>query len=207
MTGYDRARSAHTTRGISTDQLAAVREAARSFQHPAWFAEINAGQLVEFLYLTACHPSVVAHPARHHLRYEARVDGCLHVLWTRPKKRGLAGETDLPIAVLGSPEARWIPRFIDTLRARSYEEHHLARLLRSIGKLAGVPLSARVLRHTRGVDVAQRSRDPAMVAFWLNCSVGVAAQYLRLSGSSDPRALALAAGRDPSLRAPGAPSY
>ena len=206
MTGYDRARSAHTTRGISIEQLAAVREAARAFQHPAWFAEINPAQLVEFLYLTACHPAVVAHPARHHLRYDSLGD-VLHVRWTRPKKTGLAGECDLPIAMLGSPAARWIPRFIDALKVHSYEEHHLARLLRSIGKLAGVPLSARVLRHTRAIEVSRRTRDPALVAYWLNCSPAVAAQYLRVSGSSDPRLLALADGYSPSPRAPDATSY
>lgn len=213
MSGYDRTASAHTVHALTPLQLDQVRAAARSFLHETWFAETNPAQLLEFLYLTACHPDVLARPVRAQLRSSPEVDGTLHVRWTRPKKRGMRGEMDLPIAELGSEEAEWIPRFIERTRAHPYTRQWIWKLLKLIGEKAGVPVSPRTIRHTRGVDVGRETRDPGTVGWWLNCSPEVAQDYLRVSGSSDPRILRLAVRRNPSpsgssLRPPpGAPSY
>jgi hypothetical protein len=189
--GYDSERSKHTIASLGDEALGRVREAARTFSHPGWYEGIDAGHLVEFLVLSGAHPSVLADPVGHGLRAEAR-KAHLHVLWDRPKKRGIAAAMDLPLVRLGTPEAEWIPSFIESVRARPYTTVYLNRLLREIGEKAGVPISARTLRHTCGVRVGRKTRDIATVLRWLNCSKANAAEYLRVATSDDPRMLEVA---------------
>lgn len=203
---YDRDRSAHTIVAITETQLEQFLETARAFRHETWFRDVNAGELVEFLYLTGAHPIVIADPVRSQLRATAEPDGFLHVRWSRAKKRGMKAEMDLPIATLEHPAARWIPRFIVRTRERPYSTRRINDLFLLLSKLSGIPVSPRTLRHTQGVDTARKSRDPAVVAWRLNCSVGTAYQYLRVAGSSDPRILALALGSDVSPLSRGASS-
>jgi hypothetical protein len=201
---YDREISAETTRHLSDEEYGRALDAARSFHHPTWFPDLDAAQVIEFVYLTGAHPAVLAQAQGHQLRAAVETDGVLHVRWTRPKKRGMAGEMDLPVAAASDPAAVWIPDLVAQLRARPYTTQHLSTLLRLVGAEAGVPLSFRALRHTCGVRIARESRDPSAVVAWLNCSLEVATRhYLRLASSRDPRFLALARGTN-GRPAPGA---
>ena len=189
---YDREGSKHTTLHLEDPrEMDLVREAARNFRHEGWYENLRALPLVEFLYLTGAHPIVLAQPVRFNLR--SKVEGSyLHVLWERPKKSGIAASMDLPVAREASETANWIPAFISAVVARPYSTVVSNRLLREVGVAAGVPLSARRLRHTCGVRIARKSRDIATVCAWLNCSKSVAADYLRIGSATDPRMLELA---------------
>ncbi len=188
---YDRARSVHTTLHLDEGDLDRIREVAKSFKHEGWYGGVDPYQVVEFLQLTGAHPVVLAKPDRFRLRSQLR-GAHLHVLWERPKKSGMAATMDLPVVRGENPAAHWIPSFIDSLRTRPYTTAYLNRLLREVGATAGVPLSARRLRHTCGVRVARKSRDIATVIAWLNCSKATAADYLRVASGDDPRMLEVA---------------
>jgi integrase len=166
-------------------------DTAGPYKHPRWFKELDAAKLIEFLYLTGAHPAVIANPETYRLRSELR-GAYLHVLWERPKKKGMAATMDLPVVRAESPVVKWLPEFIESAKVRPYTTAYLNRLLREVGKKAGVPLSARRMRHTCGVRVARKSRDIATVCAWLNCSKSTAADYLRVASSSDPRMLEVA---------------
>ena len=87
---------------------------------------------------------------------------------------------------------RGIPALFASVRSRPYSRAFQNRLLREIGVAAGVPLSARRLRHACGVRIARKSRDLWTVCAWLNCSKAVAAECLRVRSANDPRMLELA---------------
>lgn len=191
MTGYDRARSRHTVVGLTEAEYARVLQAAGRFPRGTWFEGFRADRLVEFVYLTGAHPDVLARPAFYDLRVERRNDH-VHVVWGRPKKGGVFALTDLPVVRAGSPQAAWLESFVRSLRSRTYGVRHLNRLCHAIGKSCATPFSLRTLRHTCGIRVARRSRDPAIVQAWLNCSAGVALQYVRVASADDPRMLGVA---------------
>lgn len=203
--GYDKVASDHTIRPLSREQLAQVLTAARSFvPPPGWFEGVTPWQVVEFLELTGVAPMVLCKAATKNLRSAPDlVDGRLHVRFTRHKKSGLAGEQDLPVVTLEDPAAQWIPPLIRRFHNHPWTTMHLYRLVSMVGQAAGIPLSARILRHTCGVRIAAAG-DMALVCDWLNCSVATAVDYLRLARAHDPRFLALARGSP--ARPPGVPS-
>ena len=192
-TGYDRDRSRHTAVPLTDAELARVMAAAARADLGAWFPGFEAAHLIEFVYLTGAHPDVIAHPGRYDLRTEGR-NGHLHVIWGRPKKRGVYALTDLPVVRSDAPAASWLPGWVRGLRAHTYGSRHLNRLCHLVGKEAGVPFSLRTLRHCCGVRIARKARDPARVQAWLNCSAQVALQYTRIASADDPRMLELAEG-------------
>ncbi len=187
----DADQSKHTVRWIMDSDLDHLMATAKGFKHEGWYENISPDLLIEFAYLTGCHPIVLANPTYYDLRSQV-VGKHLHVLWSRPKKTGLAASMDLPLAEVKTSRAKWIPEFIHSLHQHTYTTQHINRMLREIGKKAGVPVSMRTLRHTCGVRIARESRDIAVVCWWLNVTPRVAAMYLRLSSSSDPRMLEMA---------------
>lgn len=202
---YDRVASAHTVRGIDPQDLEQLRVAARAYRpRPGHWEGVEPWWVFEFLELTGVAPVVLAQAPRFNLRCEADPsDGRLHVRFTRHKKHGIAGEQDLPVVTLDDPGATWIPQLVARFRARPYSPQWVGELLRAIGAEAGVPCSARALRHTCGIRVGSDSRDPAVVQAWLNCSALQAVQYVRVSSSRDPRVLALSRGANGRPLAPG----
>lgn len=200
---YDAEASDHTIRPLSREQYARVLASAKVFTpSPGSFEGLTPWEIIEFLELTGMAPIVLCRPQKWNLRSAPDLpDGTLHVRFTRHKKKGISGETDLPVVTLDDPGARWIPAFIDRAVRRPFSLRTLHRVVSAVGRAAGIPLSARTLRHTCGVRIA-KSGDIGLVCAWLNCSPVTAAHYLRIAGAHDPRFLALA--RGPPARPPGA---
>lgn len=142
---YDAEASDHTIRPLSREQYARVLASAKVFTpSPGSFEGLTPWEIIEFLELTGMAPIVLCRPQKWNLRSAPDLpDGTLHVRFTRHKKKGISGETDLPVVTLDDPGARWIPAFIDRAVRRPFSLRTLHRVVSAVGRAAGIPLSAR----------------------------------------------------------------
>ncbi len=148
---------------------------------------MDPGAYVEFLLRTGAHPSVLANPERYDLRCERRPSGRTYVSWLRPKKKGLAARTETAL----EPEYEFLHSFVDSVRASPRSDRQIGLLIAAIAKEAGIPgrVSPRTLRHTCGVLMLRKSRNPSVVKEKLNVSDRTLQHYLRLTNSEADRAI------------------
>ena len=178
---------ASTTEALTDLELSALREAAAVFvPPPRYFRGMNARGYIEFFLRTGVHPSVLAHPTRHDLKVEYR-RGRMVVSWLRPKKKGLAARTDTVL----EPEYEFLKEFVAEVSKSPSSDRQITMFVSAIGKAAGISgtVSPRTLRHTCGVLMLRRSRNPAVVKEKLNVSDRTLQHYLRLTNDEADRAI------------------
>jgi len=126
---------------------------------------VNAYRVIAFLMYTGAHPFILHNRAR----AMPRIDGNT-ICWLRPKKRGAAAETRVPIADEIKP---WIEEFfVKDLPALPTWRQFYWNLCNEVGKKAGVDhLSPMTLRHTFGVMLDDMGLSPSDIQTMMNASV------------------------------------
>ena len=179
---------ASTTEALGDEELARLRRAAVAYVPPeGYFRGMDPRGYIEFFLLTGAHPSVLADPAKHDLRTEDRPGGRLSVTWLRPKKTGMAARCEMQFG----PTERWMREFVDGVRASPRSDRQIGMLVRAVAASARIegPVSPRTLRHTCGVLMLRRSRNPSVVKDLLNVSDRTLQHYLRLTNEDAQRAV------------------
>lgn len=167
--------------------LLTAAAAMGDYQDGAQGVRVNAERAVLFILDTGAHPSVLAYD-RHRLRVEREGEKVL-VVWDRPKKSGRTAYTRVPASKRISP---WVEEFVSAPRPHwtDYWRHLLQELARRIegsdapkySGLAAKNLCPLALRHTFGIRLLDRTKNPEIVRQLMNCSRETLDYYLRLRG-------------------------
>ena len=178
---------ANSTESLTDAERSALLVASGRFNRPGYYDGLSPARVVRWFLATGMHPTVLADPCGHRLRIEPDRNGLTYAKWNRPKKRGPAAATGVP---LGTDEARWAAEFVASLLPpRSSKTFN--RLVRDVGSAAGISgaVTPRTLRHTFLTQLARDSGDPSVVIRLGNVSATEAIRYCR--GAAQDRDLEL----------------
>lgn len=175
---------------LTEDEERTLLEAAAAmgdYQDGEQGVRVNAERAILFFLDTGAHPSVLA-LERHRLRVEREGEKVL-IVWDRPKKTGRMAYTRILASKRLSP---WIEEWVSAPRPkyRQYWREICQELARRIegsdapkySGLASKNLCPLALRHTFGIRLLDRTKNPEIVRQLMNCDRSTLDYYLKLRG-------------------------